>query len=249
MRALLGQARLAGARELAGELIATGAIEPIISLGQLAELRATLAMPRRSGTRSNARRHLLSGFLYCGNCGERMIALPQARGMRYACPLPSNQTRPGCGKVVVSGAPVEALVRGWVIDTLQLDRLAELAADEDADAGVRAAMDELREVDQRSRDLDADYADGVIDRKRYRSMLERLAERRARAEAIIADATRSRARADLPLGELAEAAWDAGDLHARRDLIDALISRVVIERATRRGRIFDPERVAIIEAD
>lgn len=245
MRKLLGQARLAGAREVAGELVVTGAIEPIVSVETLHELRATLAMPGRKGSRSNARKHLLSGFLICGNCGERLNALPQARGMRYACPLPSNPHRPGCGKVTIVGDPVEAVVRAEVLAALQVDPLAELIEAEASDGGIAEAMAELRAVDARGRELDADYADGVIERARYRAMLDRLAERRASAEQAIAEVERERSRVALPFGEHAEAAWDAGDLTWRREVLAALVERVVILPATRKGRVFDPSRVDV----
>jgi DNA invertase Pin-like site-specific DNA recombinase len=245
MRKLLSQARLAGARELDGDLIATGAIEPLISVAQLIELRAVLAMPKRTGTRTNARRHLLSGFLFCGVCGERMNPLPQARGMRYACPLPSNPHRPGCGRVSIVGDPLEAAVRLAILEALQTDRLAELIEAEAADDGISEAVAMLRAVDARIAELDADYADGAIDRRRYRGMLDRLEARRSSAEARIVAADQQRSRISLPLGAHAEAKWDAGDLAYRRQILEALISRVVIQPAAKLGRTFDPERIAL----
>lgn len=245
MRKLLSQARLAGARELEGDIIATGAIDPLISVAQLIELRAMLAMPRRAGTRTSARKHLLSGYLYCGRCGERLNPLPQARGMRYTCPMPNNPIRPGCGRIVIAGAPLEAAVRTAVLEALQTDRLAELIEAEAADDGIAEAVANLRAIDARRAELDADYAEGAIDRRRYRGMLDRLEARRVDAEARIVASDRLRSRVSLPLGEHATARWDAGGLAYRREILEALISRVVIQPAARMGRTFDPSRIAI----
>ena len=247
LRKLLTQARLAGAREVNGELVATGAIAPLISVDDLAAVRSILAVKTRRGAGSNARKHLLSGFAVCGICGTPLVAGARSDGRRtYNCPPTSHAFRPGCGGVSVSLERADEVVTAAVLDLLaDATEVGDALAAEDQNGEVADAVAELRGIDARWMDLSADYADGIVTRAEFGAMRGRLTERRDRAERRIAAASQTTARSRLPFGKRAWTDWEVADLDWRRAVLDALVVRVVVAPTERRGRVFDPSRVAV----
>jgi hypothetical protein len=52
-------------------------------------------LARRPGTRTSARRNLLSGILTCDTCKKGLYARPHSNGRRYVCV--KDPGKDGCG--------------------------------------------------------------------------------------------------------------------------------------------------------
>ncbi|MCU1487940.1 MAG: Resolvase domain protein [Actinomycetia bacterium] len=137
IRSILAKAALTGDRAYLGQVVATDCWPPILDHDTFARVQLVLADRARpaNGRRS---RNMLSGILYCGRCGGRLIA-SKSRGRRtYVC-----RRRPaGCSGVSIQAAPLEA----WVL--AECDR---------RDVSPPAATADIVEHTRRLRELARDY--------------------------------------------------------------------------------------------
>jgi hypothetical protein len=225
------QSRLAGARELDGQLISTGAIEPILELETLQRLRLHF-----DSTRSSARRasRLLSGLVVCGRCGERMTVHSNQNGPTYYCTKRStgNHHR-GCGKVGISAERLEAHVEPLILAAFAT---LELEAVDDTLPGLEA---ELLELAARSAHLARMWALGQLPEADWRTAGEAIHERSEHLRAILA---RKRATATTATfaGE-----WSELTLAQRRAVARGAGLRVTIGPAIHRGPRWQPERIEL----
>lgn len=219
-------------------------VEPIISRDQWDRLRMLLTAPERQTGKPGSRKHLLSwGIGECGVCGGVLrVALKghQTYGTKthlYVCDAK------GC--IGRNQAAVDNLVRGVVVERLgRPDALALLAGDDeqagkalDRAAGLRARLNQSAD----------DYADDKINAEQLRRITAKLSPQIEQAEQEAAAH-----RPDVPLdllasmaGDIAGEKWDGLGVSQRREVVAALIDRVVILRVARRGPGFDPDTVEI----
>lgn len=142
--------------------------------------------------------------------------------------------------------PIEALVRDRVIELLS-SMSDDVEAEYSDDESLRDALAQLAVTQEQLQRVEDDYyLNGVLSEGRYRQLRTALEAREEGIKRGITEAATNRSLRGVPLkaDELA-VAWDAGSLAWKRNLIDAVLERIVVKKATRRGK-FDPERLEML---
>lgn len=209
---------------------------------------------RRTNMIGNIRTALLSGFIYCGKCGQKLSATRDQRGKRvYVCR--PTATRPGCGKVKRQADPIDKMVAEAVIAALEDAENFTIPLDDDDDFGRLYAQKKELEDDQAQLAIDH-YRLKRIGRVEYFAANDVLVADIAAVQRKLDRATSHRHLKEIPAGDLARPEWDAhgDDLAWRRELVGTLIDRVIV-RPTGSGRPafnkelggrLDPDSVEII---
>ena len=242
---VLRNPRIAGLRAYKGEIVADGQWEPILDRAQWETLAARIKRVARPGRPST---HLLSGIARCGRCGGPLWTSWRkdpngGRVARYACV--SRPGAPGCGKLTVTAAPLDELVRDSVIWAVSGPELAKtLRARRRDGAGEVKVARELAQAEARREEAAGMFGAGEITRREWLTIRE-VTDRR------IADASRLLNRhsgplADLPTGETAlRRAWEAGTVEWRRALIGVVVATLTVRPVDRPTNTFHPTRVDI----
>lgn len=212
------------------------------------------------GSRGYSRVHLLTGFVFCGNCGNRMnIINAQNRDGSY---VPAFSCRKhddargevGCGKVKRRKAPVEELVIESLMYRLDTPVLTELVeGSKSATPELKALMRERDQQAHRLQEILNLYSTGDMDFNEYK-VAKTTAQARLDELGRELDRKTSKATiANIPAGQSVQEAWDKADLPWRIQLVDALIDKVLIhpkqmgdQKYRYKDYIFNPERVEII---
>lgn len=188
------------------------------------------------GQRGTGRRHLLSGFVYCGICDQRMHIVNSAtRGGDYvpafACRKYDINKEPlGCGKLKRRMPPLEELVIDAVMYRLNTPRLVELMA------SSKSAAPELKQL-IRERDIQAErlneildlYSTGELDFSEYKTAKASATAHLEELDKQIADHAGRQTLVNIPAGQTVQEAWDKSDLKWRRELLDTLIEKIYID--------------------
>jgi site-specific DNA recombinase len=194
-------------------------------------LVALYADPTRLRSRRGGR-WLLTGLLFCGKCGGRLTARPSPDHRRYTCDAT------GSPHLSVAATPLEEHVLAMAEENHPSENYspdevrdpaenAELTSRiDDVDARIAAWAREAAAGGLRA----ADIAAGS---KELRAERDRLEGQLVAAEQAAAPRTLTYAEA-MPIVEAETRAW-----------LDAVIERITIAPATRKGRVFDPGRVTI----
>jgi site-specific DNA recombinase len=224
----------------------------IISEHDWRKLQTILAKPGRSREAIGTRSALLTGFVFCGYCGKKLVATRDQRGKRvYACKRDSH--REGCGKIKRLADPVDKLITDLVIATLEDSDFSIPLPEGDDYAALEA---EKKSLEEQQAQLAIDhYRLKVIDRVPYFAANEALANDIAAIKRKLDRATTHRHVTELPVGEVAQEEWDAhaDDLAWRRELIGVVLQgrRVIVRPSQTRhvrynpdyGARFDPETI------
>jgi site-specific DNA recombinase len=238
LRRMLLHPRLAGLREHRGAVVGPACWAPIISKADHDRLRAVLGDPEPRGKRP-PRTSLLSGLLYCGRCGAKLSARPEANGTRrYSC-HPSNL---GCGRLAVYAEPLESHIAGAVLVALA-DGLGQEQSEDDGQAADLAAIEQ---DEAQLTELAEAYSERAI------TMAEWLAARRLIEERIKAARQRCRERtkakpvveAVSDLTRLADE-WSSLSVERRLAIISAVIDRIVVNPARPGAGTFEPSRLDV----
>ncbi|WKZ82726.1 MAG: recombinase family protein [Acidimicrobiia bacterium] len=242
---VLRNPRIAGLRTYKGQVVADGQWQPILKRAEWETLAARIRRVARPGRPSS---HLLSGIARCGRCGGPLWTSWRpgndgTRVARYACV--ARPGGPGCGKLTVTAAPLDELVRDAVIFAVSGPELAKtLAARRRGDAGETQAARELTAAEARREEAAAMFGAGEITRREWLKIREVTDQR-------IADASRLLSRhrgptANLPKSHKAlRQAWDTGSVEWRRALITAVVATLTVKPVTRPINTFDPDRIDI----
>jgi DNA invertase Pin-like site-specific DNA recombinase len=242
LRTMLASGRIAGLRELRGEVVADAQWKPIITARQRDQILTLMASRKVSGRRS-PRRYLLSGMLRCGKCGTRLYSSARRATRRYVCL--NGPDHHGCGRLTITAQPVEELITDAVLLRLDTPELADaLAGRAASDEHSAALAEQVADDKARLEELAAAYGN------RYLTMPELLAAR-APIEARIRDGERLLAHASgtSELTELAGAGkrlrrqWSTLNLARQAAIVAAVLDHAVIDAGLRRGSRFDIERV------
>jgi site-specific DNA recombinase len=211
-----------------------GRWEPLVSPELFDVIQARLSDPARKTNRVGTdRRYLGSSLFVCDACGDPVKAVNCGK---YLCP----------GHLTREHSHVDRYVIEVIADRLSREDFAQLLAPPAEDmAPVIAESERLR---KRLAIIDADYDNGDIDAKRWKS-----AKQRVQAELTEVDKQLATRRGGAALGVLAGAADPAqafrdASLMGQRSVIDAL-AVVRLRRAARgrlpRGVFIDHETVDI----
>jgi site-specific DNA recombinase len=220
----------------------------ILPREQWRELQRRLSVKHRPGRPAV---YFLSGVLACGRCGSFLHShhTPISRGHRrtYMCYQDRDQ-RGSCGRIAVSAAPIEELVRRMVIKRLtsQQFRRAVVQQATRVEGEAEQLSSQLAIVDTQLRDLEDMFIAGEVQRPEYNRIKAGLVERRASVHRRI-DALpipEQRVLLDLPrLKEELEDWFEEATVEEQRAVVKALCERIVIGPAVRRSGVFDPGRL------
>lgn len=188
----------------------------------------------REGAWSTATKHLLSGMIFCGVCGARMLARPDYRrnadGSRRSFQAYACQER-WC--VQIKAEEVEPVVNGIVLARLADKRVLKALRDEPDTAPVVAEIAALRDRQRALIDL---IADGALPKAEARQRGRQLAERVEGLEKRLSAMRRESPLTDLALSRSIPTKWNRKmPLLEKRRVIEDLGLVVTIDKA-RRGR-------------
>ena len=263
IRNSLRRVRYVGLREHHGECYTAAwpAVFDAVTWEQM-QLKMQLRADRFAGRRK-ARKYLLTGRVYCGNCGSSLNGATKrdhpGRPLRpvYQCRVQSGTQREhGCGGVTVNADALNWYIRESVFDHLEPEKVAELLRhDEPTDDKVKQLLGQ-RAAQQLGLDgLVDDYASGLLDRAEL-----------ARAKVIIqAELSRTNRkieflkvparRAGLPADRKSlRQAWEVhDDIGWRGALVDMVVERIDVFPGISKPYVsvdgvtmrFDKERVKI----
>jgi DNA invertase Pin-like site-specific DNA recombinase len=235
-----------------GEIIgASDAIpEPILDVDTWQALRDKLRDPARRTTTANAPRWLVSCFATCGVCGRVLTVGGAGRTAKGTKRSPAYVGKV-CGHVRRSAEAVDHLVAeaviGWLERYADSQRLRPAPR---AGGNAKALRAEQRRLSRRRDQFRAMAASGDMDPADVAAMLRTIGADLDRV------ATRLAACADAPdpieefrQGTPARQVWAGLSLARQRAVVQVLVAKVVAERATSRGRGFDPDSITLVWHD
>ena len=239
--------RIAGLRELRGEVVGEAEWEPIIDAPTRERLVAVFE--RRSGGRSRApRRYLLTGGLAtCGWCDAGLVARPKGDGRRcYVCA--SGPGFSGCGRIRILAGSFERFLRDAVFEALDSPKLVDALRTQEDEGAEAELLGQIRSDDDALQQLARDhYAERLIGRSELLAARGALDARIEQAKSRLRRDTANRVLAELPAGRQAlEEAWVEADVSWRRSLVAAVVERVVVGPAIRGRNFFDPDRIKLV---
>jgi DNA invertase Pin-like site-specific DNA recombinase len=207
---------------------------PILTEEQHLWLRARLSHPQRPHIRGAPGRYLLSGLLFCGVCGARMVRWPGwgRNKPAYACPAKPR----GNQCVSVAHQPLDAFISAAVLAALENVTVNEQSeALPDTVGPLRLKLDELAAM----------WASDVISSSEYRRARGVL-EARINAEEQLVWQQIERRSSPLPLKgqQPLRNLWPDLPTADRRKAIEVVISRIDVQSATR-TRVFNPDRLHV----
>lgn len=236
IKAYLTSPRVAAWSSLNGDIICEGDWQPIIDRETWENVRAMLTARTRPYI---AKVSSLTRLIECGACGTQMITSGYTRNgesrRTYRC-----VNRPGidgCGKVSGNAVYIEEVVyayaRGRLADERVRKRIGELRAE------PTGAQAEIAALELRRAELEAELDEPGTPVATIMRAIARTKER----QADLLDDLAARNLEPLP----ADDEWP-DDIRRRRALVDLVVKRIVLLKATKPSRHgFDPERVVIEE--
>lgn len=244
LRYLLRSGRIAGLREHKGQIVGKAAWPAIIDRETHEQLRSKLSTGR-TPPGSRVRRHYVTGFVRCGNCGSVMKVSRKEGTLKYVC-LPRQEG--GCNGRSVNLEPLVELVDLYMVkrmgDPETLRQIAAAEAEHDTRAAELLAVierDERRLERLRAELEDGDEVQVPELAAAVRTIRKRITETREKlAEVVSAPDV---ARLDLP--DLARR-WRDLHLDQKQALLRLFVEKIVIGPGQRGRRTFDPKRVEII---
>lgn len=241
VRRLLLQPRLAGARVVGEDWIATGQIAPIIDEPTLRRVRAILMDSRRVTNHGRVHDRLLTGLLYCALCGARMETHAVKGRQTYQCY--NRPERPACGKVAVTADFADDHVAGLVLDLIDVpevrDALAAPADDHMAELAEQLANDQA----QLERVGVMTFADRSMSEREYQAIRAALLTRINDAQRAI-DRSASRSVPALVSGAIRDE-WPTLPLDTRRLIARTVLARVECSPARKPTNVWRADRLSI----
>lgn len=235
LRRLLLNPRHAARAVSNGKDYGPGDWKPIIDEATHERLIHLLRDPRRQTAPSTRTKHLLSGLIWCGRCGERMFASPYQP--KHGQPYMIYRCAAGKGHLVRKMAPVDHIVTEVILARLERpDAAALFAPDVDLDRLRNRAVD-LRD---RRDGIAAMLADGLISREAADRAARGLTAELVGVEREIESATGTGPLSPLASAEDIRAEWDRLDLAGKRAIIDTLVSITMLP-AGKGVKLPDPE--------
>lgn len=244
LRNLLKSPRIAGLREHRGEVVGEARWPAIITQQQHQQIKARLEASAAGNTRS-PRTYLLSGRVYCGLCGGKMVSAPDGGRRRYGC-----RTGPdfgGCGKQYINSEPLEDLIARAVLARLDSPAVVQASRDAQmADTATAELMAELEGLTAQESELREAYVARLLPMSEWikaRGPIEKSLEavRHRLARISRSSGLTEYAGHGASLKEL----WtdDTMTIQRQAAIVRALLDKVVIHPAPSRGPVMNPERV------
>ncbi|WDH77868.1 recombinase family protein [Microbacterium esteraromaticum] len=218
-----------------------GAHEAVITPEEWAEYwqrRLSLSEP----SRSIEARHLLTGLIYCADCGGRMH---YSHG-RYNCTRAVRFKGLGRTTVTISAPIVENAVEAWLMALSEdVDALAKARA-ATTDRKIRSVNDagaisrRITAIDKRMAALTIKALDGTIPESAYTVTVKQLDEERASLSARQKSMALEHAKRELDMRELVvtlAGLWGRFETHERRQGLQKVASAVLVRTGRGEGRV------------
>lgn len=249
VKGILVAPRTAGLREHGGVVVAEAEWPGILTRDEHERLNLVLCDPRRrKNTAGTARRYLLTGYIYCGLCGAKLVARPKQDGRRCYC-CATGPGFKGCGKMRSLSEPVEELVAEAIFVAMDFRRIDRAMKRQDGSVSKeRRLLDAIRLEEEALEQLARDfYAERLLSRSEFLAAKAAIESKIDDARAGLSKAESGRVFMDFPRSERAlRAAWDDRGLDWRRAVVDAVLEKVILHSAVRGRNFFDPDRVELI---
>jgi hypothetical protein len=208
LRHVLLNPHTAGLRNVDGVLV-PGSWEPLMERTTYDQLCTILKDPARRNGHSSAPKWLLTGIVACALCDTPLTSAYHVSGFRYVCK--QRKGYPGCGRISIACAPVDAEVVGAV--------LTRLAGGYEATAAGFTAdpRSMIPELEQQRVDLARRYGDGDLTAEEWEALRAAITRRIAEAEA---------APASMPLPSAVD--WPTLPLATQRAVVGVLFEAITI---------------------
>ena len=210
----------------------------ILTRDEWTQLNAAIRANRqRSNHPGTFRKHLLSGFVFCGGCGARMYNKSKQQrdgSMKPQVWCPGNNVNTGmpsgCGKVSRMMDPILDLVTEAVMRRLDSPQLAEaLERQKSADNPTRELGRHLRVLEARMSELTNDYyVTKLLSRDEFETMRQSTKAEITDTEKQIQEFTSTALLGGIDIGENVRTKWDAESIEWRRDVLGHLIERIYV---------------------
>ncbi|MDP9331508.1 MAG: recombinase family protein [Actinomycetota bacterium] len=238
---------ITGLRIHRGEVMGEGNWEPILEREVWERVGKQL---RRSGSAPRGRRrHLLTGTIICGRCGQRLFAKRRSDGTRvYKCP---SDSAAACGSLSVVADPVERIAADTAFANFDFGKVGP-QVDTSEDAEVQAAQDRLQELAEAEADITEQRINGPLRGTAFVQAIQMVAAERT----VLENQLSSLERKARPLWTLEATQVLIGppDTFSRlhpdeiewwRDLLGTVFKEIIIEPAGKGSR-FRPERIRLV---
>jgi DNA invertase Pin-like site-specific DNA recombinase len=243
LRTILTSGRISGQVEHHGEIIGPAEWPAIVPPSTTARLRSVLLDPDRRTNRT-PRTYPLTGLVFCGLCGAKMVARPRGDGRRrYVCARGPNL--PGCGKAAVLAEHLEGLIRDGVLHALDSPNLrcalaSEASQAKDADGLTHQLTDDRAQLDE----LAALYGKKELTMREWSAAKNPINQRIADTERRLSQMTGSSALEDFidQPGALRDQ-WQDLSPARQRAIVAAVLDSITVGPAVRGRNTFDPSRI------
>jgi site-specific DNA recombinase len=250
LKVILTHPRVAGLRQHQGVVVGEADWPAILDRDAWKRIRLVLLSPDRGRARTTSRSYLLTGFIYCGKCGKRLAGMPYPNGTRaYGCYI--GTTYRGCGGVRRTAEPVETLIREAIFSLFDNNpnfvHVLEATDDEDTHelrTLYEQLMDDTSALDELADDY---YVKREITKSQFVKSHQALEDRIDATKRALAEMESGRfmttVLTTVAAAESVREAWENASQDWRRQLIDALIERIVVlPQATSK---FDPSSIQV----
>lgn len=245
LKAILTGWVVAGKRSHKGEVVADACWPAILDDLTHRRLRSKFENPE-PGVLPAQVALLAGGRARCGKCGHALHTQRKQSGARqYAC----MSQKGGCGGLTVTAEPVEALLVEAILVRLDTPALWQEITRAATKVKANSVAEDQAIVEKATADL-KDVGEmwrrGEIDKDEFLSLRRGFSEDRDNAQRRIDRAARQQGRSEwVGKGDLLRVAWPTMTLDQQRAVTNTVIDTVTVAPATRRGSVFDPERVNV----
>ena len=224
-----------------GDVLVENAHEPIITEEQFNAVQVMRGKRRKKyGMASFQSKHLLTGLLFCGNCGGRYYLRNSGKYRYYSCYSRTKQMKemvkdPACKNRHWKADELEPKIDARIREVLHSP---ELVADIAASRPQPAPVIQNTSIEQRSREIDRSIAkfmelyqkDDIPAEILGDSINKLYAEKTALQNSITPEQDPDVLPFDLAQELIADAAeiWDFADDDQKRRIMQSLISRIVL---------------------
>jgi site-specific DNA recombinase len=258
-RRMITSPRVAGLRQLRGEIVGPAAWQAILDRVTWEQVCAVFVDPARRKAHGPPHTYLMTGGLArCGSpmpggvqwpgldgefCGKPLVSARNHGRRSYNCLKVAPYG--GCGRISRWADPLEELIGEMVIQELAGPGLSKALRRTGDGSDHNRLVAELAGDEAALAQLAADhYSARLISRAEYLAARSALEAKIAAIRRALGQRRGAEVLADLPRAEEAlRAAWAAGSIDWRRVVLGAVLEAVVVRPAVRGRNRFDPHRI------
>ena len=202
----------------------------------------------RTVVRRRPRRSLLAGIVKCGKCGGALHFLHRHDASElYRCPAPAAG---GCSGVTINAEALESYVQSAVlqhVDSSDFIAVAQRCIDDLHEDDLDHLVHQIRTDRQALKDLARMWSRREITRLEWEEARRETARRLTAKEAALRAVEASKPLLRLPgKGALLSEQWDSMGIEERREVIKAVVKRIIVEPVGTKKPTPASERIRIL---